>query len=111
MKDGRTVHVWVDAKTFLEAKIEVTPRRLDGQEHAVEVYFRDYRAVDGLQIPFVLETKVLPIAKPVKPVAGTFNGVFPVETIAIEKVEVNPKFDASLFAKPVIEAASLVKPH
>jgi outer membrane lipoprotein-sorting protein len=111
MKDGRTVHVWVDAKTFLEAKIEGTPRRLDGQEHAVEVYFRDYRAVDGLQIPFVLETKVLPIAKPVKPVAGTFNGVFPVETIAIEKVEVNPKFDASLFAKPVIEAASLVKPH
>ena len=51
MSDGHVVHVWIDAKTFLETKIEGTPRRLDGLEHPVEVYFRDYRNVDGLQIP------------------------------------------------------------
>jgi hypothetical protein len=36
----------------LEAKIEGQPRRLDGVSHPVEVYFRDYRRVDGLQIPY-----------------------------------------------------------
>jgi hypothetical protein len=37
--------------------------RLEGTYHPVEVDFRDYRAVNGLQIPFVLKTKVLPVAK------------------------------------------------
>jgi hypothetical protein len=113
MKDGRVVHVWVDAQTFLEAKIDGTPRRLDGQEHPVEVSFRDYRAVDGLQIPFVLETKVLPLAattaKPVASIPSIAGGVPPVEKIAIDKVQVNPKLNASLFTKPTIETASLTK--
>jgi len=30
MKDGHAVDVWIDAKTFLESKIQGTPRRLDG---------------------------------------------------------------------------------
>jgi hypothetical protein len=95
-KTGHTFHVWIDAKTFLEAKIEGQPRRLDGTEHPVEVYYRDYRAVDGLQIPFVLETRVLPV--------GT-NGLglrdtpVPPETILIEKVVVNPPVDEKLFSK------------
>jgi len=29
MKDGNSLHVWIDAKTFLEAKIEGEPRRLE----------------------------------------------------------------------------------
>lgn len=108
MKDGHTQHVWIDAKTFLEAKIEGTPRRLDGLEHPVEIYYRDYRTVDGLQIPFVLETKVLPVANAPK---GVRPANFPAEKIVIEKVEVNPKLDASLFSKPVVQTASLAKPH
>jgi hypothetical protein len=58
-KSGHAFHVWVNAKTFLEAKIEGQPRHLDGTDHPVEVYYRDYRSVDGLQIPFLLETRVL----------------------------------------------------
>ncbi len=46
-KNGQTQHVWVDAKTFLETKIEGTPRRLDGKYHPVEIYYRDYRTVSG----------------------------------------------------------------
>lgn len=107
-RDGHAMHVWIDAKTFLESKIEGTPRRLDGIDHPVEVYYRDYRNVDGLQIPFVLETKVVPVAKAPKNVRPT---VFPVERIVIDKVEVNQKMDASLFSKPVVQTASLVKPH
>lgn len=103
MKDGHAVHEWVDAQTFLEAKIEGQPRRLDGIEHPVEVYYRDYRAVNGLQIPFILETKVLPVVNPAShaPIYSV-----PAERIVIEKVEVNPKLDASLFAKPQIQTAS-----
>jgi hypothetical protein len=103
MKDGHSRHVWIDAQTFLEVKIEGTPRRLDGIEHPVEIYYRDYRQVNGLQIPFVLETKVLPVGKPASRADST---PVPVERIAIEGVEINPKLDASLFAKPEIQTAS-----
>ncbi len=110
MKDGHSIHVWVDAKTFLESKIDGAPRRLDGLEHPVEVYFRDYREVDGLQIPFLLETKVLPLASQGK-VGTPASASVPVEKIVIDKVQVNPKLEASLFTRPVIETAALAKPH
>ncbi|PYT71448.1 MAG: hypothetical protein DMG39_13040 [Acidobacteria bacterium] len=48
---GVSTHVWIDAQTFLETKIEGEPRRLDGTYHPVEVYFRDYRQVSGLLLP------------------------------------------------------------
>jgi hypothetical protein len=108
LKDGRSVHVWIDAKTFLEAKMEGTPRRLDGKIHPVEIYYRDYRATHGLQIPFILETRVLPLSAPGKAVRET---PVPPEQIVIEKVEVNPKFDASRFSKPTVQSAALVAPH
>ena len=103
MKDGHSIHVWIDTQTFLEAKIEGDPRRLDGVDHPVEVYYRDYRSVSGLEIPFVLETKVLASA------ATAPNRVsetpVPAEKIIVEKVVVNPRFDASLFLKPEIQTA------
>ena len=108
LKDGRSVHVWIDAKTFLEAKMDGTPRRLDGKMHPVEIYYRDFRSVHGLQIPFILETRVLPLSAPGKGVRETH---VPPEQIVIEKVEVNPKFDASRFSKPTVVTASLVAPH
>jgi hypothetical protein len=103
MKDGRTIHDWIDAQTYLEAKIEGQPRRLDGIEHPVEVYYRDYRQVSGLQIPFILETKVLPVDHAAVKAA---SNNYPAERILIDKVEVNPKLEASLFAKPEVQIAS-----
>lgn len=84
-KNGNVQHVWVDAHTFLEAKIEGVPRRLDGKYHPVETYLRDFRTVDGLKVPYVLETAV--------------QGVPQREKIEIEKVVVNPKLDDSLFVR------------
>ncbi len=97
LKNGNAIHVWIDTKTFLEAKMDGQPRRLDGTEHPVEVYFRDYRTVSGLQIPFVLETRVLPVAKTT---LGFKDPPVPIEKIVLDKVVVNPKLDASLFSKP-----------
>jgi hypothetical protein len=104
MKDEHAIHVWIDAQTFLEAKIEGQPRRLDGIQHPVEVYYRDYRSINGLQIPFILETRVLPVTRTA---AGIRDVPVPAERIIIEKVDVNRKLDASLFQKPEIETASI----
>jgi hypothetical protein len=107
MKNGQSIHVWIDAETFLETKIEGQPRQLDGKEHPVEVYFRDYHPVGGLQIPFVLETKVLPLAK----TSPGYRGVpVPPERIIIQKVEVNPKILDSHFSKPDVSSISNGKP-
>ena len=97
------MHVWIDAQTFLEAKIEGQPRRFDDTYHPVEIYFRDYRAVSGLQIPYVLETRVLQVAQTA---LGLKDPPVPPEKTLIEKVVVNPALDESLFSKPVIAAAS-----
>jgi outer membrane lipoprotein-sorting protein len=85
LKSGQVQNVWVDAQTFLEVKIEGTPRRLDGKYHAVATYFRDYRSVDRLMLPYVLETAV--------------DGVKQMEKIQIESIAVNPKVSDSRFAK------------
>lgn len=85
LRNGETQHVWVDAKTFLEVKVEGTPRRLDGKYHAVATLLRDYEPVNGVMIAHTLETVV--------------EGVKQTEKIEIESVQVNPKLDDALFAK------------
>ena len=105
-KTGHTFHVWIDASTFLEAKIEGQPRRLDGTDHPVEIYYRDYRTVDGLQIPFVLETRVLPMGKNA---LGLRDTPVPPERIVIDKVMVNPMLEEKLFSKMEVPAPSKSK--
>ena len=100
LKSGSVLHVWVDAKTFLDVKAEGQPRRMDGVYHPVEVYYSDYRAVNGLQIPFVLDTRVLPVRGP----QGHGTGPIPTEKTTIEKVDVNPKLDDAVFTKASLEA-------
>lgn len=85
-KSGTAHHVWVDSETFLETKVEGTPRRLDGKYHPVAIYFRDYRSVSGLMMPYLLETAV--------------EGSPYTEKIVIENIVSNPKLDESRFAKP-----------
>jgi hypothetical protein len=85
-KAGTVRHVWIDAKSFLDVKVEGVPRRMDGKMHEVFVYQRDFRAVQGLKIPFQVETVV--------------DGYPQGHKIVVEKVAVNPKLDAATFAKP-----------
>jgi hypothetical protein len=103
MKSGQTLHVWIDAQTFLEAKMEGQPRRLDGVYHPVEVYFSDYRLVSGLQVPYVLETKVL---APTEKVPGIKDVPAQPEKIILSKVLVNPELEESLFSKPIVTASA-----
>jgi hypothetical protein len=102
MKNGQSIHVWIDAQSFLETKIEGQPRRLDGVYHPVDIYYRDYRRVSGLQIPFALETKVLQVAQTAQ---GVKSLPVPPEKIVIDKVVVNPNLEESRFSKPEIGLA------
>jgi outer membrane lipoprotein-sorting protein len=86
LKSGQVQHIWVDAQTFLDVKVEGTPRRLDGRFHPVATYLRDYRSVNGLMIPYMNETAV--------------EGVKQTEQILVEKVIVNLKLEDSHFSKP-----------
>jgi hypothetical protein len=88
MKSGNVQHIWIDAQSFLDVKIEGTPRRMDGRMRTVWIYQRDFRPVQGVIVPFVLETAV--------------EGYPNTHKMLIDKVAVNPKLDGGLFTKPKV---------
>ena len=85
-KSGAVQHVWIDKQSFLDVKVEGSPRRMDGKMRTVWVYQREFRSVQGVLIPFLLETAV--------------DGYHETHKMIIEKAVVNPKLDDNLFAKP-----------
>jgi hypothetical protein len=86
MKNGAVRHLWVDAETFLDSKIDGAPRRVDGHMRSVATYFRDYQAIDGLLVPHLMETVV--------------DGVKESEMIHVEHVAMNLPVDDRRFGKP-----------
>jgi hypothetical protein len=86
MKGGEIRHVWIDAQSFLDVKVEGVQRRMNGRMRDVWIYQRDFRPVQGLMMPFLLETAV--------------DGYPGTHKMVIEKVAVNPKLDDVLFTKP-----------
>ncbi len=86
LKNGQVRHVWVDAETFLDVKIDGT-RQLGGKSRTITTYLRDYKSVDGLKLPYVLET--------------TVEGVKGSEKILVEQVALNPKIADVRFTKPL----------
>lgn len=85
-KDGAVQHVWIDAKSFLDVKVEGAPRRMDGKMRTVWVTQRDFRPVKGLMVPFVLETAI--------------DGSPDTHKVLIDKVALNPQLDDARFTKP-----------
>lgn len=85
LKGGQVRNLWIDAQTFLDAKIDSS--RLHGnRQQNIATLMSDYRNVQGLQIPFHLENRV--------------EGVKIPQRLMIEQVSVNPPLKDSLFAKP-----------
>ena len=85
-KSGEVQHVWIDARSFLDVKVEGTPRRMDGKMRTVWVTQRNFRSVQGRMVPFVLETVV--------------DGYADKHQMIIEKVALNPQLDDARFVKP-----------
>ncbi len=84
-KDDQVRHLWIDSKTFLETRIDGT-RTVDGKQRTVWSYYRDYRKVNGLIVPYAMETMV--------------QGMPDSEHMRVETVAVNVNLDDALFTKP-----------
>jgi hypothetical protein len=85
-KSGEVQNVWIDAKSFLDVKVEGTPRRMDGKMRKVFVSQRDFRTVQGLLVPFVQETAV--------------DGYADTHRMILRKVALNPRVDDARFERP-----------
>jgi len=81
---GENDRVWVDAQTFLDIRYD---RAFGGAGRStVTVFYRDYKTIEGLQIPSVIET-------------GAGEGVKP-DKMVIERVMPNAPVDDRVFARP-----------
>jgi len=93
MKSGEVQHIWIDAQSFLDVKLEGTPRRMDGKMRSVWIYQSDFRSVQGLMVPYLYETAIDGNPHPHK--------------MIVESVTVNRTLDDARFTKPqVLVAAS-----
>lgn len=86
-KSGAETMVFLDADSSLPIRIE-GKRKMQGTDVETETTIGDYKQVDGMMFPFSIESH--PKGKP----AG--------QSIAIEKVEINPKIDAASFVMPKV---------
>lgn len=89
LPSGESHHVWIDTKSFLEVKADRQSQDPTGRVHTVYVYYRNYHVTtDGLQIPFMIETR-----------AGAGMAA---DRMVIEKVAINTPLSDELFSGPAI---------
>src|SRR5579864_171688 len=87
-KDGDVTTIYFDADSYLELKNETT-RSIRGQATDIETTFGNYKQVEGLTMPFNLETKLKGAPAP--------------QVITIDKIEVNVPIAANRFDAPKVE--------
>lgn len=88
LKNGELRTIYLDADSFLEIKTEAK-RTIRGSEVETETSVGDYKEVNGLMIPHSYE-------------AGA-KGSPQKQKITIEKVELNPALEDSLFKMPEVK--------
>ncbi|SCK24520.1 hypothetical protein [Vogesella sp. LIG4] len=88
LRSGASRHLWVDATSFLELRYDREAPGTPGQAATVSVFYRNYKAFDGLQIPLVIE-------------AGTATGPRN-DRLVIDQVALNPPLDDALFIRPAM---------
>jgi len=90
-KDGKESNEYLDAETYLTIRTEAT-RNVQGQDLEVETTIGDYKTVDGLTFPYSIDSHI----KGKESMGG--------QSIHIEKIELNPKVDKTMFAMPAVAA-------
>jgi outer membrane lipoprotein-sorting protein len=94
-KNGAVRYFYFDANTGLLMESVVTTKEGD-KDVLIETFFRDYRDVDGLKYPFLVESNS---ASPTQP-----------QKITATNIEVNPHIDEARFEKPNPPAAAEARP-
>jgi hypothetical protein len=84
---GDDEQVWVDTESYLEVRSDRLADGLSGGQRRVSVNYGDYRTVEGLRIPFLIET-------------GAGPGETP-DRMRIETVALNTPLDESTFGNPL----------
>jgi hypothetical protein len=79
LASGERQHVWVDAKTYLETRYDRTAYGSNGGGGVVTLRYQDYREVEGLAVPSLIEIGGVAGGKP--------------DRMVIEKVALNPQID------------------
>lgn len=97
LKNGDVVHQFIDAESYLTIK-EASKRKQGDQEIEIETSVGNYKQVEGLMLPFSLESR----AKGAPAGAGT-------QTITVDKYEFGPAIEDGRFAFPA--AAAETKPE
>jgi hypothetical protein len=95
-KNGDVQHVWIDAQSFLDVKVEGVPRRMDGKMRNVFIYQRDFRSVQGLMVPYLYETAI--------------EGDPRTHKMVIDSVAMNRALDDARFTKPQVLVAQTPPP-
>jgi hypothetical protein len=86
LSTGELDQVWIDAGNFLDLRYDRPAGGRGGDAHVVSLFYRGYRAIDGLLIPAVIET--------------TASVGAPPDRMTIERTIVNAPLTAQTFAKP-----------
>ncbi|MBV8805224.1 MAG: hypothetical protein JO042_09260 [Sinobacteraceae bacterium] len=84
---GERDELWIDERTFLDLRYDRLPLTEGAvPARAVSVIYRDYKRVDGLQVPSIIET-------------GAGAGVQP-DRMLVERIVINAPLNDAIFAKP-----------
>lgn len=86
-KDGKESNLFIDAETYLTLRTEGM-RNIQGQNLEVSTTFGDYKTEDGVTMAYSMESRV----KGKEEMGG--------QSLIIQKVEMNPKIDKTIFAMP-----------
>jgi outer membrane lipoprotein-sorting protein len=95
-KNGEVSYFSFDAATYLVVRWQGTRKDAEGKEVASESFFRDYREINDVQYPFLIEsTSQTPGAS---------------QKIIADKIEVNVSISESRFKKPLVAGAETETP-
>ncbi|MBS0394666.1 MAG: hypothetical protein JSR54_08565, partial [Proteobacteria bacterium] len=96
LQDGVTRHVWVDAQSFLDVKID-GERQIGERIWPVETFFGEFRPVGKVVVPHLTETAVA--------------GVNTMERMRVVKVVLNRPLEDSRFTLPKAPTPEPATPH
>jgi hypothetical protein len=85
LRSGHVQYLYLDSHTFLEIREEIV-RAFNGKETLIEETIGDYRLVGGVLFPHTFVSGLIGSAQKT--------------TLSIEKIELNPALDDSLFRMP-----------
>lgn len=94
LKTGDVRYIYIDADSFLELKTSTMIKR-EGNEMQIDSYSGDYKEVNGLMLPFSIETKMKDQT---------------ISQITVDKVEMGVAIDDSVFKMPPKTAEAQTAP-